>query len=97
MLRKSLIVTLGFLGVLLAGTAVGSAPASAGYACGHWNGWCGRAYWLYPGWGYGWYGGHRHHHHHHWRRSSGHNNWDNDWHRGRGKHAHKGKHWKKYD
>jgi hypothetical protein len=33
MLQKSLIVTLGFLGLFLAGTAAGTAPASAGYSC----------------------------------------------------------------
>jgi hypothetical protein len=40
MVRKSLVAGLGFLGVLLAGTAGGSAPAAAGYACGPWNNWC---------------------------------------------------------
>lgn len=40
MVRKSLIAGLGFLGVLLAGTAGGPAPAAAGYACGPWNNWC---------------------------------------------------------
>jgi hypothetical protein len=62
MLRKSLIVTFGFLGLLLAATAAGSAPAAAGYACGPWNGWCARAFWAYPGWANGWYGYQRRHH-----------------------------------
>ena len=62
MLRKTLIAGLGFLGVILAGTAGGTTPASAGYACGPWNNFCRpvcgpwngrcRAY-FYPGWGYG--------------------------------------------
>jgi hypothetical protein len=89
MLRKSLFVTLGVLGLILAGSTVGSAPAQAGYKCGPWNAWCGRA-WLYPGWGQG-YGKH------HWRKSYDHRRWDNDRHRGKGKHAYEGKRWKKYD
>ena len=40
MVRNSLIAALGFAGVLLAGTAGGSSPAAAGYACGPWNNWC---------------------------------------------------------
>jgi hypothetical protein len=63
MLRRSLIVTFGFLGALLIGTAAGTAPASAGYACGPWNGWCGPKLWIYPGYSFGWYGhGHNHGH-----------------------------------
>jgi hypothetical protein len=89
MLRKSLIITLGFLGLFLAGTASGSTPASAGYACGPWNAWCGRA-WLYPGWGHG-YGKH------HWRRSYNDNHWNRDWHGSKGKHAHKNRNWRNYD
>jgi hypothetical protein len=77
MLRKTLIVTLGFLGVLLAGTAAGSVPASAGYACGPWNAWCGRAFWLYPGWGHGRYGDHRRHHDRDdWRRFYSQKHWN---------------------
>ena len=53
MLRRSLIVTFGFLGALLIGTAAGTAPASAGYACGPWNGWCGPKLWIYPGYSFG--------------------------------------------
>ena len=96
MLRKSLIVTLGFLGLFLAGTASGTAPASAGYACGPWNNWCRpvcgpwngwcRAYYLYPGWGYGWYG---HHGHNNWGRSY-HHNWNNNY------QAYKNHNWNKY-
>jgi hypothetical protein len=90
MLRKSAIAALGFLGVVLAGTAGGTTPASAGYACGPWNnfcrpvcgpwnGWC-AAYFIYPGYGYGYgrgaWGGYRHG-----------GNWDGDWngHHGKGK------------
>jgi hypothetical protein len=40
MVRKSLVAALGFIGLVAAGTAGGSTPASAGYACGHWNNWC---------------------------------------------------------
>ena len=40
MVRKSLFVALGFVGVLAAGTAATASPAAAGYACGPWNGWC---------------------------------------------------------
>jgi hypothetical protein len=40
MTRKSLLVALGFLGVLIAGTAGASAPAAAHYNCGPWNNWC---------------------------------------------------------
>ena len=40
MVRKSLFAALGFIGLLAAGTAGGSAPAEAGYACGAWNNWC---------------------------------------------------------
>jgi hypothetical protein len=96
MLRKSLIVALGFLGLFIAGTAVGVAPAAAGYTCGPWNGWCGRAFWAYPGWGYGWYGYHRRHHdrddwrrfYSHkdrddWRRFYSHEHWNNDGHQRR--------------
>ena len=96
MLRKSLIVTLGFLGLFLAGTASGTAPASAGYACGPWNGWC-RAYFLYPGWdwGYGWYGHrghhgdyghHGHHGHNNWGHSYSHKNWNGGWNKGERNH-----------
>ena len=53
MMRKSSIAALGFLGLFLAGSVAGATPASAGYACGPWNRYCG-AYWLYPGWGWGW-------------------------------------------
>jgi len=49
-------------------------PASAGYACGPWNGYC--SYFLYPGWGWGWYGNN---HHHKWD-NHGHNNWNGNWH-----------------
>jgi hypothetical protein len=54
MLRKSLIVTLGFLGALLVGTAAGTVPASAHYACGPWNNWCAPKYWFHPGYHFGW-------------------------------------------
>jgi len=101
MLRKTLIVTLGFLGLFLAGTASGTAPASAGYgcgpwnnwcrpACGPWNGWC-SAFFLYPRYSYGWYGYGGHHGHnnwgkYNWGKSHGHNNWNGDWHKGNGQH-----------
>jgi len=90
MLRKSVIAALGFLGLFLVGTAVGTAPASAGYACGPWNnfcrpacgpwnGWCG-TYFVYPGWGSDWYGnnGGRHN----WGNSHGHSNWNGNWNNG---------------
>ena len=87
MLRKSLIVALGFLGVLLVGTAAGRGPASAGYACGPWNKWCATKFWAYPGYHYGWYG----HGHKKWGKSHAYKHWN------KGKnHSHKGKHWKKY-
>lgn len=90
MFRKSVIVALGFLGLFLAGTAAGTAPASAHYACGPWNGWCGRVYWLYPGWGYGWYG----YNYRNWGRSYGYR--DRDWHQG--DHGYRGDtHWRHYD
>lgn len=95
MLQKTLIVSFGFLGLFLAGMAAGPATASAGYACGPWNAWCGRAFWLQPGWGHGWRGDYDRHH---WRKSHSYKHWDKDWHKGKRKHhAHKGKHWKKYD
>jgi len=85
MLRKSLIVTLGFLGLFLAGTAAGTVPASAGYACGPWNNWCRpvcapwngwcSAFFLYPRYSYGWYGHGGHHGHHNWGKSYSHKNW----------------------
>ena len=31
---------LAVLGMVLAGSVAGAQPASAGYACGPWNGWC---------------------------------------------------------
>ena len=52
MLRKSLIGAVAVLGIALAGSVASAQPASAGYACGPWNGYCG--YFLYPGWGWGW-------------------------------------------
>jgi hypothetical protein len=81
-----MIAGLGFLGVILAGTAGGTAPAAAGYACGPWNnfcrpvcgpwnGWC-SGYLVNPAWGYGWQGGHDRYRN--WRKSYGHNKWD-DW------------------
>jgi hypothetical protein len=92
MLRKSLIVTLGFLGLLLAGTAAGTAPASAGYSCGPWNGWC-SAFFLYPRYSYGWHGHGGHHGHHNWGKSYSHKNWSGGWNKGN-HHAH-GNNWKK--
>jgi hypothetical protein len=68
MLRKSLIVALGFLGLVLAGTAAGTQPASAGYSCGPWNNWCGPRLWAYPGYSFGWFG----HGHKHWNKSYSH-------------------------
>jgi hypothetical protein len=85
MIGKSAIAALGFLGLVVAGTAAGSAPAAAGYACGPWNAWCGRSFFVYPSYGYGWYG------HNHWN-----NHWNNDKHWNKGKQAYKNKHWKKY-
>jgi hypothetical protein len=54
MLRKSLVVALGFLGLFLAGTIAGTQSASAHYACGPWNNWCGPKFWAYPGYHFGW-------------------------------------------
>ena len=96
MLRKSLIVTLGFLGLFLAGTAAGTAPASAGYSCGPWNnscrpvcapwnGWC-SAFFRYPRYSYGWDGHGGHHGHHNWGKSYSHKNWNGGWNKGKGKH-----------
>ncbi|HEX2447888.1 MAG TPA: hypothetical protein VHK26_06850 [Methyloceanibacter sp.] len=96
MLKKSLFGAVAVLGLVLAGSVAGSQPASAGYACGPWNGWC-RYYYLYPGWGwnYGWYGNK----HHNWNKY-GHKNWDNDWNHHKGKHknknAYKYNNWNKY-
>jgi hypothetical protein len=100
MLRKSLIGAVAVLGIALAGSVAGAQPASAGYACGPWNGWC-SYYYVYPGWG--WYGnkGHNHWnkgHNNNWNKY-GHKNWDNDWHKGKGKgkgHAYKNGNWNKY-
>ncbi|MGA7457948.1 MAG: hypothetical protein WBW51_11625 [Methyloceanibacter sp.] len=95
MLRKSLICAVAVLGIALAGSVASAQPASAGYACGPWNGYCG--YFLYPGWGwgYGWYGNN---HHNNWNKH-GHNKWDNDWHKGKGNYkgqAYKNGNWNKY-
>ena len=87
MLRKSLIVSFGFLGVLLLGTAAGTAPASAHYACGPWNNWCGPKYWSYPGYHFDWYGRHANK----WGKSHSYKHWNKGKH-----HAHKGKHGKKH-
>lgn len=87
MLRKSLVVALGFVGLLIAGTAAGTQPASAHYACGPWNNWCGPKFWAYPGYGFGWY-------------AHGYKKWDKHYsrkHWSKGKHhAYKGKKWKKH-
>lgn len=99
MLRKSLIGAVAVLGIALAGSVAGAQPASAGYACGPWNGWCGY-YFVYPGWGHGWYGNKGHHNNYgKWNKSYGHKKWDNDWNKGKGKHkgqAYKNNNWKKY-
>ena len=99
MLRKSLIGAVAVLGIAFAGSVAGAQPASAGYACGPWNGWC-SYYYVYPGWG--WYGNKGHNHwnkgHNNWNKY-GHKNWDNDWHKGKGKgkgHAYKNCNWNKY-
>ena len=94
MLRKSLIVTLGFLGLFLAGTAAGTASASAGYSCGPWNNWCRpvcapwngwcSAFFRYPR--YSWDGHGGHHGHHNWGKSYSHKNWNGGWNKGKGKH-----------
>lgn len=39
MVRNSVFAALGFIGLLAAGTAGGSAPALA-HGCGSWNNWC---------------------------------------------------------
>jgi hypothetical protein len=98
MLRKSLIGAVAVLGIALAGSVASAQPASAGYACGPWNGYCG--YFFYPGWGWnwGWYGNN---HHHKWDENHGHNKWsgDNDWHKGKGNYkgqAYKNGNWNKY-
>ena len=49
--EKSLIGAVAVLGIALAGSVASAQPASAGYACGPWNGYC--SYFLYPGWGWG--------------------------------------------
>jgi hypothetical protein len=80
MLRKSLIVALGFLGLVLAGTAAGTQPASAGYSCGPWNNWCGPRLWAYPGYSFGWF----RHGHKHWNKSYSHRHWN----KGQGRNHH---------
>jgi hypothetical protein len=90
MLQKSLIGAAAVLGLVLAGSVASSQPASAGYACGAWNNWCGPRLGIYPGWGYGWYG------QPHWKKSYSYRNWNkgHDWNRGytkRHHHAYKGK------
>jgi hypothetical protein len=40
MMRKSLIGALAVMGLVAASTMASTTPASAGYACGPWNGWC---------------------------------------------------------
>jgi hypothetical protein len=60
MIGKSVIAGLAFMSLVAAGTMAGATPASAGYACGPWNGWC--SWYGGHGWkNYGWggYGGHR--------------------------------------
>ena len=100
MLRKSLIGAVAVLGIALAGSVASAQPASAGYACGPWNGYCG--YFLYPGWGWnwGWYGNN---HHHKWDENHGHNNWNGNgngnWNKGKGNNygqAYKNGNWNKY-
>ena len=96
MFRKSLIVSLGFLGLFLAGTAAGTAPASAGYSCGPWNNWCRPVCGPWNGWcasffvspGFSWYGGYGQHHYsnRHWN-NNWNGNWNNNW---NGKNAYKG-------
>jgi hypothetical protein len=57
MMRKTLIAAAAFVGLAVAGSVAGATPASAGYACGPWNGWC------------SWYGGSRYwggYRHRHW-------------------------------
>ncbi|HEU4475289.1 MAG TPA: hypothetical protein VFR71_01150 [Methyloceanibacter sp.] len=89
MLRKSLVVALGFLGLFLAGTIAGTQSASAHYACGPWNNWCGPKFGAYPGYHFGWYG----HSYKKWGHTYSHKHWS----KGKGKHhAHNGKHGKKY-
>jgi hypothetical protein len=90
MMRKTLIAAAAFVGLAVAGTVASATPASAGYACGPWNGWC--RYYAPPSFSFGWYGGpyygkpygYRHY---------GHNNWrgGNKYYRGGGnkKHAYK--------
>ena len=101
MLRKSLIGAVAVLGIALAGSVASAQPASAGYACGPWNGYCG--YFLYPGWGWGWYGNNYHQN----GIQAGHNNWKairprtgtTNWHNGKGKYkgqAYKNGNWNKY-
>ena len=74
MIRRSLLLAFGFLGLLLVGTAAGTQPASAGYACGPWNNWCRPScgpwngwcsYWYKPYYGWG-------HNYHYKRKSYGH-------------------------
>jgi hypothetical protein len=99
MLRKSLIGAAAVLGIALAGSVASSQPASAGYACGPWNGYCG---YFYPGWGWnwGWYGNN---HHHKWDEHHGHNKWTgngnwngNGYGNGNNHQAYKNGNWKKY-
>ena len=103
MLRKTLIVTFGFLGLFLAGTAAGTAPASAGYGCGPWNNWCRpvcgpwngwcSAFFLYPRYSYGWYGHGGPHGHYAYRHGGGH--WDGHYGKWNGHRGHYGhNYWK---
>ena len=104
MLRKTLIVTLGFLGLVAAGTVAGSQPASAGYTCGPWNNWCRPVCGPWNGWcarffvspGFSWYGGYGRHHYYnrHWN-NNWNGNWNNNW-NGKGNHHAHGNNWRKY-
>jgi hypothetical protein len=81
MIRKSMIVALGFLGLFALGTMASTTPASAGYACGPWNGWC-----SWYGQGHGWKG----HGYPQWGHYGHNRHWGGDWHRGGGKKAYRG-------
>jgi hypothetical protein len=93
MLRKSLIGAAAVLGIALAGSFASAQPASAGYVCGPWNGYCG---YFYPGWG--WYGNN---HHHKWDEHHGNNKWsgngNGNWNgNGNNYQAYKKGNWNKY-
>jgi hypothetical protein len=96
MMRKTLIAAAAFVGLAVAGSVASATPASAGYGCGPWNGWC--RYYAPPTFSFGWYGGYRNPYY--GNRYYGRNNWHGGksyYRGGRNQHAHKRnnrRHWR---